>query len=424
VWTKFIRGLLSEKTDRYVFNRCSRDDKDYSNCRAIDLYVHIPFCKGSCRYCPYITQPFDLNSSKLYRDALVSELGHYADLLKDKPVGSLYIGGGTPTLDLSLVGDLLKHLRQIVTPSGPIAIETTPSDISCSKIDELKKLGIDYISLGVQSFNPGYLALLGRNYEAEDAGKALSELMESGLSLVNADMIFAFPGQTLREFMEDLGKLMQWSPHQVTCYPLFTFPYSSVGRFMRLKRLKMPDVFVRRKMYYEMTGYFQKCGYKQTSVWSFTKNENRHNYSSVTRDHYLGLGVGAGSYTGKGFYFNTFSTKEYMDKAAYRRPTAIKMDITERMEKLFWLYWRFYETEINAVRYHSRFNNGIDEDFGRMLWTVEKMGMLRLDGARSRILNERGAFWIHLLQNYFALNYVNRVWTAGLADPWPERIRL
>jgi oxygen-independent coproporphyrinogen-3 oxidase len=142
----------------------------------------------------------------------------------------------------------------------------------------------------------------------------------------------------------------------------------------------------------------------------------------VTRDDYIGLGAGAGSHLEGVFYFNTFSVPEYIAAANGRDlPVALQAGLSPAMQDFYWLYWRLYETFVPGPELRQHFGN--DARIRWMFRLGKALGMLvEQDGGYS--LTERGAFWIHLMQNHYILNYVDKVWSRAMKTPWPGRIEL
>lgn len=420
--TRGIRRILSAPTDTFSFQQHFDCDFKLDSNKEFGLYLHIPFCRSLCPYCPYNKILYDDTIVAAYINAVCNEIGLLADRIGNQQFESLYIGGGTPTLLIPGLEGILSKIRTHFTLSGPIAIETTPSDFTANKIKPLKDMGITFVSLGVQSFKQKYLSFLGRNHDSEATKRATALLLHKDFKVSNIDLIFAYPGQTLSELSEDLQKCIESGAEQVTCYPLFTFPYSKMGQFLKLKQVKMPNWRLRKQMYYTIVDFFTQKGYSPSSVWSFNRSRNGK-YSSVTRDFYVGLGAGAASYTGSSFHFNTFSIPEYIKTVYQRIPVALKMNVSQKLEKLFWLYWRFYETEIPLVEYERLFKNPLFDDFGNEMKLLKLMGFFHRNN-ESIFLNKRGSFWIHLLQNQFALNYVNKIWTNCQREAWPSKIAI
>ena len=420
---RLFRHLISSPNDDYTFyaddgrDICLPDGGDFG------LYLHIPFCINLCPYCPYNRVRYRKDLAARFIPAVVSEVKMWRERIGNYRFNSLYIGGGTPTLLLEEIGEVLDALKTAFSLNGPVAVETIPSDVTIAKVGRMKQLGIEYVSLGVQSLHREYLRLLGRDYRTDRAHEAMALLTAERFRLLNIDLIFAFPGESIDGLLEDLRETIGYAPQQVTCYPLFTFPYSAVGTYKRLGKVIMPPVRLRRRMYYAVCRFFHEQGYRQSSVWSFSRGPSSP-YSSVSRDYYVGLGPSAATYTGGAFYFNTFSVHEYIEAARKRLPIALKMRVSHRLEKLFWLYWRLYETEVPKREYQERFKAGFPWGFGLLLRLLELLGLGHREHGRSWVLSPRGAHWIHLLQNQYALNYVNTIWSRCQVNPWPDKVRL
>ncbi|MBN1618014.1 hypothetical protein JW887_01565 [Candidatus Dojkabacteria bacterium] len=232
--------------------------------------------------------------------------------------------------------------------------------------------------------------------------------------------MFSFPGQTEQDLKNDLEKISKMNVNQVTVYPLFTFPYSSIGEYLKIKKVKMPGFSKRYRFYNIIYDFFQKNKYEMTSVWSFNKNSGNLKYSSVTRDKYLGIGAGAASRFDNIFYFNTFSVRDYEKRLMNNRlPIAIDMPILKSLSDWYWFYWRLYETKFTLSEYENIKTWKIDLllKIFLLLKLCEKVnGTIQL--------TRRGAFWLHLAQNYFVLNYINNVWTVMKKEPFPDFIRI
>ena len=421
--TRLARNMFTDKGDDYVFYASNEKAMSIDPKKEFGLYVHIPFCKSMCPYCPYNKVLYKKELATQFKDAIINEIRRYQEKLGRREFFSLYIGGGTPTLLIDELKEIVDEVRRAFILHEPLAIETVPSDITEEKVKKLKEIGFDYISLGVQSFDDKYLSLIGRNYNVVEAKRAIELISRYNFKLFNIDVIFAFPNQSLEELQSDLMASLSFNPDQITCYPLFTFPYTTIGKYLKIKKLKMPPIKQRKAMYYLMHDLFKDKSYYQSSVWGFNKTKTEA-YSSVTRDYYIGLGAGAASYTGEGFYFNTFSLKEYVEVLKERLPLALKMNVSERMRKLFWLYWRFYETLIPFEEYREEFQADIKKDFGFIFSLIEHMNWTERNGSAELKLNKKGSHWIHLIQNHYALNYVNKIWPVCQATPWPPKISI
>jgi len=364
-----VRRYLIGTEQEFVFKHI--DSIDLPRIDKIDLYIHIPFCKNMCPYCPYNKVKYDKKLIKPYVNAMLNEIEQYYKRLGKIEISSIYIGGGTPT---NLIDELA-----------------------------LKRYGVTLLSLGVQSFNDKCLTFLGRSYEASILPKAATLALSSHFKSVNFDLMFALPGQNISDVINDLRKSFSLGVDQVTLYPLFTFPYSAAGKYLKLKKIKMPDIFTRRKMYKTIHQFCLDSGFQRVSVWGFKKG-NTPRYSSVTRGCYIGVGE----------YIKTLSSGKL--------PVALKMDVGTKLFRYYWLYWRLYDTYVPKKHFKELFGEE-DKKIYRLLWLSKVLGLCR-EETNQFSLTERGAFWLHLMQNYFVLNYINKVWSVAMRKAWPDRIKI
>lgn len=384
------------------------------------LYLHVPFCADSCPYCPYTKVAYRAELVPRYALAAIAEVDRWAELVGPSEVTSVYVGGGTPTLALESVAFVLDRIRDRFVVAGDVCIETDPGSVDDAAVRGLHDAGVTLVSLGVQSFVPRNLATIGRHYSPRVAEDALRLLAESGFASVNADIMFALPGQRTSDVLSDLEHAVALGADQITAYPLFTFPYTRVGEYLHLSGVRMPDLRARREQYRAIAGWCAENGFERVSVWGF-KRGGAPRYSSVTRDGYLGIGPGSGSHLPDGFALNTFDLEAW-ERALEegQSPIALRMPFRGEMGGWWWLYWRFYDTHIPMT--------ALDDELGpdagkarRWLSAVERAGFARrVDDSLD--LTDTGAFWLHLVQNHFALSYVNTLWTAARQTPWPEAV--
>jgi coproporphyrinogen III oxidase-like Fe-S oxidoreductase len=387
------------------------------------LYLHVPFCRHACPYCPYTKVPYDPSRIDGFTRAAIAELGWWADATGASEITSIYVGGGTPTLALDSVARVLDEARRRFRLTGPVAIETNPADVEPAMVARLHAMGVALVSLGVQSFQDSHLQTIGRSYPGAAAARALGLLAEGQFESVNADLMFALPGQSADSLRDDLNRAVSLGATQVTAYPLFTFPYTSIGTYLRLRAVRLPNLRARRAHYHTLCEWSAAYGFERVSVWGFRRAPVPR-YSSVTRDGYIGIGPGAGSRLPDGFAINTFDVDAWTRAAddGGRGAVALRMPFSPGLSRWWWLYWRLYETRIPQEQ--------IDAELGpdarrvkRWLMAGERAGLVvRRDGAVH--LTDTGAFWLHLAQNYFSLEYVNTIWTAARQQPWPPAVAI
>ena len=419
--TENIRKYLVGSGQDFTFRRADSDSIQFTRLEEIGLYVHIPFCKSLCPYCPYCRIPYDKKLASEYLEALLKEIDLYKAKVGKVEISSIYIGGGTPTNLIDELGTVLKKVREVFFITGNIGIETSPYDVDEKVVKMLKDYGINLLSLGVQSFQDRFLKMLGRNYSSYDAYKAVETAISANLDSVNIDFMFDLPGQTVNDVLFDLKEAIARGVTQLTVYPLFTFSYSLVGERQSLKRVKMPGILGRKSFFYAIYDFLLREGFERVSVWGFKKGLSKR-FSSVTRNYYIGLGAGAGSRLPNVFYFNTFSVREYLK--ALREgsfPIALKMDISESLSRYYWFYWQIYNTYFSLKELKEVFNQ--DRKVLKIFRILEMKGFFTRAGDNIS-LTKKGTFWVHLVQNYFILNYIDKVWSVCMKEAWPEEIKI
>ena len=419
--TRAVRRYLVGAEQRWVFERPAADWSPLRIERT-SLYLHVPFCRHFCPYCPYTKVAYRESLTEPYTRAALAEVDWWADTVGPAEVTSIYIGGGTPTLALDSVASVLMRVRERFRLTGDICIETNPADVDAETVRRLHDMGVELVSLGVESFQPEKLAVIGRDYAPPVAERALALLAESGFASVNADIMFALPHQTARDVTADLAKAAQLGADQLTTYPLFTFPYTTVGQYLRLAAVQMPNLRMRQEHYRAISGWCAENGFERVSVWGFKRGAVPR-YSSVTRDGYFGIGPGAGSHLSDGFVLNTFDLNRWIEATGDgRTPIALRMPFAGEMSGWWWLYWRFYDTRIPIGDLDAAMGNDAPKA-RRWLSVAERAGFAVRSGKYLE-LTEQGAFWLHLAQNYFALNYVNTLWTEARREPWPQAVAI
>lgn len=419
--TRILRRCLVGVKQHWVFERPAPDWVP-APIERTSLYLHVPFCRHVCPYCPYTKFPYRESLVEPYTQAALAEVDWWADAVGPAEISSVYIGGGTPTLALDSVARVLARVRERFRLTGDVGIETNPADVDEGVVRRLDEMGVGLVSLGVQSFQPEHLTLIGRDYTPRVAEQALAMLAGNDFASLNADFMFALPGQSVADVMADLARAVQLGADQVTTYPLFTFPYTTVGQHLRLKALRMPNLRVRRAHYRAIHSWCTEHGYRRVSVWGFKRGAVPR-YSSVTRDNYIGIGPGAGSHLADGFVLNTFDLDSWLHAAsAGRGAIALCLPFAGEMAGWWWLYWRLYDTRVSLDALDGVL--GRDAPQARRWLRVAQWAGLAVEKGGTLELTEPGAFWIHLAQNYFALNYVNTLWTRAREEPWPEAVAI
>jgi len=388
------------------------------------LYLHIPFCRQICPYCPYNKELYHPDVAESYTQAVKKEIDIYSELIGGRPVTSFYIGGGTPTTMLHRGLDrMLHHVFASFNMQCDIHMESHPNDLTTDNLSTISSLGVEHLSVGVEALQDHHLRALHRPYTVEQVMATLDRAVNSGFKCVNADFIFALPGQTYDEVEQASDALVEMGVDQIAAYPLFKFPYTKMGQTVKEGNLDISTILRRRKMLGILERIFYGAGFERTSVWAFTR-PGVPKYCSVTVPLYLGLGAGGGSYLQDVFYLNTFNVREYITVLeSGKLPIALSLELTEEMQMAGWLYWRIYETRFKKSDFKRRFGREFDEVYGQYIRLLSAVGFLRDDGEEI-VLSDNGSYWLHVVEDLFSTEYVSKLWGTSKQEPWPERVVL
>ncbi|MEA2038367.1 MAG: radical SAM family heme chaperone HemW [Thermodesulfobacteriota bacterium] len=280
------------------------------------LYVHIPFCRSKCPYCAF----YSIASRSLipqWLDALRQEIRHYEG--RFNRFDSLYLGGGTPTILASpelarMVEDIFAQFD--FAPDSEITIEANPCDLTDEKINMLGDLGFNRISLGVQSFDDRILSFLGRRHTGREAENALRKLRSSGFQNIGVDLMYAFAGQSMSDWIDTLKQAIGFQPEHLSCYQLSIEKKTLFGRLAE-KGLIQSLSEAEESSYFLTTSEFLKDhGYVHYEISNFARQKkyfSRHNQKYWHHVSYLGLGPSAHSFDGSRRWWNVRSIKKYCD---------------------------------------------------------------------------------------------------------------
>jgi coproporphyrinogen III oxidase-like Fe-S oxidoreductase len=399
-----------------------------SRLRDIDefgLYLHVPFCRQICPYCPYNKEIYHPEVAERYTRAVKKEIDIYSELVGSKPVTSFYIGGGTPTTMLySGLDRILEHVFEAFNMQCDIHMESHPNDLTLDSLNAISSLGVRHLSIGVEALQDHHLKALRRPYSVKHVMTAVGRAVGNGFKCVNADFIFALPGQTYDEVKQAGHTLVEMGVDQIAAYPLFRFPYTKMGHTAKESNYDFFSIFKRRKMLGILERIFYGAGFERTSVWAFTRS-GVPKYCSVTVPLYVGLGASGGSYLKDVFYLNTFNVQEYIGALeSGRMPIALSLDLTENMQMAGWLYWRIYETRFKRSDFRTRFGKEFDTVYGKYMTLFSLPGFLKKDDGDEIVLSDNGTYWLHLLEDLFSIEYISQLWGTSKQEPWPEKVVL
>jgi len=430
-YQKLRHGRLAGWARRAIYRLCAGPDgwplvftapgaEDPTPGGSPHVYVHLPFCRTICPHCPYNKAKFDPGRAERYEQSLLREVRAYLDGSEVAPIESLYLGGGTPSLTPDLAETVIRRFAPALAPGAEVAMEVHPADATPRGLARLRQMGINKISLGIETFRADLLEALGRGCTPEAARRAIVDASRAGFDCLDVNLIYGIPGQRPRDAVRDAEEALALDVDQISAYPLFTFVHTAMGKRVAGGRMAAYGDRARLKAQRAISELCRSRGYDRTSVWSFTRHGTRP-YTTVTRDTYRGFGAGAGSKVDGVFWFNTFSVDAYASLTAHRPALVHRSD--DRFRRLHWLYWRIYCTSIDPEEYRRLFDREVERDFPFIFRVMRVLGWIRRTDGVWR-LTEGGAVWSHRLQCLFSLTYIDRLWQQCQEQAWPERVVL
>ena len=280
------------------------------------IYIHIPFCVKKCNYCDFASYPQKMSLQDEYINALIKEM----ELCKGTEADTVYIGGGTPSvLSMENTRRLLEAINDIfsLAQDTEFTVEVNPKTIDSQKAQLYKKLGVNRISIGSQSFINDELKTLGRIHTAEDTVETYELLREAGFENISLDLMYALPGQTMESLGTSLERLLSLNPNHISCYGLKIEDGTPFGTMLQKGELTEADEDTFADMYDFIRKELCKGGYNHYEISNFAKKgyESRHNTKYWNCEEYLGIGPSAHSFMGdKRFFFerdiNSFINRE------------------------------------------------------------------------------------------------------------------
>lgn len=398
----------------------------------VSLYLHLPFCVRKCRYCDFLSGPYDAAVRRRYLRALETEIQLSAETFSNERLSAdtVFLGGGTPSL---LDANELAHLMAVLSesfrilPGAEITMECNPGTVDREKLLAFREAGINRLSIGVQSFRDEELKLLGRIHTAEEARKCVLDARWAGFDNISLDLISALPGQNIGQWMESLREAAALAPEHISAYSLILedgTPLKEAALQGKLPRL--PDEDEDRKMYHETRSFLAEHGYHRYEISNYAKKgfESCHNSGYWTGHPYLGFGIGAASFYGGCRWSHTRSMTSYLqalESAGASAGALTKSDgeslssaekatghrcqeyaevlesiyeekeilsEKDRMAEFMFLGLRRMQG-VSEAEFLRRFGRTMEEVYGPVLKRYQELHMLQREGGRI-FLTERG----------------------------------
>ncbi len=372
---------------------------------AFSIYLHIPFCQIKCSYCAFNTYVHLEGWIEPFIDALIREIRWIGDSRPEHPIKTVYFGGGTPSLlGAEQISAVLKAVSDtfLLMPGCEISLEANPGDVTSDYLIALKSLGINRLSIGMQSANRDDLELFSRRHSYDDVVEAVNAAREAGIDNVNLDLIYGFPHQTEATWRRSLEQLLSLNPEHVSLYALGLEDGTALQTWVRNGRLPAPDDDLAADMYEMADALLSAAGYEQYEIsnWSKVGYECRHNLQYWHNLPYPAFGPGAHGYAGGVRYWTILSPLKYVKALRAHSPPlafprtpatdqAVVVDRETEIAETLLMGLRLTRDGVQRAAFRERFGADLLDLHGDLLERHQDDGLLTIDPERVR-LTRRG----------------------------------
>ena len=374
---------------------------DCMDTQQFSLYLHIPFCKTMCTYCAFNTY-VDLDDLiPAFVQALAREIRIVATANPEMSLKSIFFGGGTPSLITpQQYRVLFQAIREsfVLAPDCEISLESNPNDLTEAYLSQLRAIGFNRISIGMQSANPDVLTLFNRRHDMAMTRAAVSAARAADFDNISLDLIFASPHETLATWRATLREAIALEPHHISHYELILKGGTELTERVKTGDLPAIDDDLAADMYELATEMLQRVGYRQYEIsnWSRDGYQSQHNLQYWRNLPYLGLGPGAHGFADGVRYIVTRSPQKYIDSlqtvasdyAFPRTPAVSKATVVDRktdMSETIMMGLRLTQEGIDREAFRQRFGADIVDLYRTTIETFVGYGLLHVDDERIRV---------------------------------------
>ncbi len=295
--------------------------------KEIGIYIHIPFCKQKCKYCDFVSFSDKEIYINDYIECILKELKSFSekvelnyingvdDLVK---INTIYIGGGTPSIiSEKYIEKIINEIKDNfnIMKNAEITIEINPGTVNKQKLQKYLEIGINRISLGLQSTDDELLKLLGRVHKYKDFEEIYKLAREVGFKNINVDLMLGLPSQSISVLEKSLDEIISKNPEHISVYSLIVEENTQMFNLVEKGELKLPNENLEREMYWKVKHILEKNGYNHYEISNFAKKgyESKHNTNCWNQCEYIGFGVSAHSYFNNVRYSNIYNLEKYIE---------------------------------------------------------------------------------------------------------------
>ncbi|MGY5267976.1 radical SAM family heme chaperone HemW [Clostridium thiosulfatireducens] len=353
----------------------------------LGLYIHVPFCAQKCYYCDFNSYKINSNQKKEYLINIEREMKFYKDEFKDKCFDTVFFGGGTPSiLTVDELQELVNNINENfnIKKDAEITIECNPGTINREKLEAMKKMGINRLSIGLQATQNYHLKSIGRIHTYEEFEKNYYDALDIGFENINIDLMYALPNQKTQEWKDTLDKIIKLNPSHISAYSLILEEGTKLYYMYQNKEFELLDEDTDINMYNYTIDTLKRHGYNQYEISNYSKEdlECKHNIIYWKCDKYLGLGPGASGFIGDTRYSNIEDICEYSKCIMQNiRPVSEEIELTkkDKIEEFIFMGLRMNEG-INVDIFKERFDTDFYDIYQEVMDKLIKRELVRFDG--------------------------------------------
>ena len=281
--------------------------------KKLGIYIHIPFCKQKCYYCDFVSFANQEGFQNKYFQMLKNEINDFFSKNKYE-ISTIYIGGGTPSfVNSDFIKDIIEQIPK--AHADEITIEVNPGTVTLEKLQLYKKIGINRLSIGLQSTQDRLLKKIGRIHTFEDFLNTYNMAKQVGFENINVDLMIGLPNQTITDIKQSLEAVINLEPKHISVYSLIVEEDTKIANLIANNELRLPDEELERNMYWYVKNYLELNGYNHYEISNFAKKgfESKHNLDCWNQEEYIGFGLAAHSYLNNTRFSNTEDLREYLN---------------------------------------------------------------------------------------------------------------
>ena len=293
--------------------------------KEIGIYVHIPFCIRKCYYCDFVSFTNQEENIEKYIEAVISEIESYE--LEEYNVTTIYIGGGTPSsIESKYIEKILHKIKEKITNNETkfndieITIEINPGTIDRKKLKDYEEMGINRLSIGLQSTNNEILKNIGRIHTYEEFLEGYNLARNIGFDNINVDLMIGLPNQTIENIKDSVGKIIKLEPEHISVYSLIVEEGTKIENLLNMNKITLPEEELERNMYWYVKNKLELNGYIHYEISNFAKEnkQSKHNVNCWEQKEYIGIGTAAYSYLDNIRYGNTSNIQKYIETQDFK----------------------------------------------------------------------------------------------------------